>query len=66
MNFNSIKANKELKEYMFKHNVSQYDLSKKMGVSDVTIFRRLRKELDPKTKNQYMKTIKEIIKERGE
>ncbi|GEM_PF-1185143 len=63
---NSAKANKELKDYMFKHGVSQFDLAKKFDVSETTVFRRMRTELTPDEKRLYMSKVKEIISERGD
>lgn len=63
---NSAKANKELKDYMFKHGVSQFDLAKKFDVSETTVFRRMRTELTPDEKELYMSKVKEIISERGD
>ena len=63
---NAAKANKELKNYMFKHGVSQFDIAKKLDVSETTVFRRLRTELTPDEKELYMSKVKEIISERGD
>lgn len=60
-------ANEQLKKFMKENQVSYFDLAEKLGLGgDYTVYRKLRKEVDENTKNQYMKAVKEIIKERGE
>ena len=42
-----------------------WKIGEKMGVSEVTIIRRLRKELSPEQKKQYFDIIQLIVSERA-
>ncbi len=42
-----------------------WKLGEKMGVSEVTIVRRLRKELPPEKKQIYFQAIKDIVADRA-
>ena len=58
---NAIVVKNALKE----NNVYQWELAKKLDISEYTLLRRFRKELDEKEVNNYLKQISEIKKERG-
>lgn len=42
-----------------------WKIGEKMGVSEVTIIRRLRKELSPEEKQRYLAVIQQIVSERA-
>lgn len=56
----------KIKEELKKANVCQWELAEKVGLSEQTFSRKLRKELNEKTRNEYLKLIKEIKKEKSE
>lgn len=53
------KANREIKQLMREKDITQHDIAKVMGLSETTLYRRLRDELEEEQSNQ----IKEIINE---
>lgn len=55
------KANQELKKLMKDNCISQHDLSKELGISDTTLWRRLRDELEEDQKEFYINAIHKII-----
>lgn len=56
--------NQELRQALIKSNVKQWQLARKIGINEFTLSRRLRDELDEKTKQEYLQYIEEIVKER--
>lgn len=52
--------NKDIKKLMRKLKISQFDLSLKLGVSEMTVYRMLRRELTKEEKNKIMKIIIEM------
>lgn len=57
--------NVDIKERLKNNGISYFELGELFGVSEMTIFRKLRKELDKSEKEKLEKAIDEIIKERG-
>lgn len=57
---NAIVVKKALKE----NNVFQWELAKKLDISEYTLLRRFRKELSEAEISNYLKAISEITKER--
>jgi len=58
---NAIVIKKALKE----NNVFQWELAKKLDISEYTLLRRFRKELSEAEIDNYLKAISEITKERN-
>lgn len=58
-------VNAEIISKMEKHNVFQWEVAKKVGVSEGLFCRWMREELSPERKEQAMKAIDEIATERG-
>ena len=52
--------NKDIKKMMRKLKISQFDLSLKLGVSEMTVYRMLRRELTKEEKDKIMKIIIEM------
>ena len=52
--------NKDVKKLMRKLKISQFDLSLKLGVSEMTVYRMLRRELTKEEKDKIMKIIIEM------
>lgn len=46
--------NKDIKRLMKRLKISQFDLSSKLGVSETTVFRMLRKELTKEEKDRII------------
>lgn len=59
------KANQDIRQYMEDHGVSQKRLATEIGVSQMTICRKLNTELSPKDKEMYLNMIDAIVAERG-
>lgn len=57
--------NVDIKERLKNNGISYFELGELFGVSEMTIFRKLRKDLDKNEKEKLNKAIDEIIKERG-
>ena len=51
--------NKKLRLLMMEYELTQYDLSKLMGVSEMTVYRKLRDELPEEEQTQIMELIKQ-------
>lgn len=51
------KTNKRIRLKLAEHEMTQYDLSKLMGVSETTIYRRLRDELPDEEQNRIINLI---------
>lgn len=56
------KANQDLKDLMKKNLITQYELAKVLGLSETTLYRRLRDELEQDQKEIYLNAIHKIIK----
>lgn len=51
------KTNKRIRLKLAEYEMTQYDLSKLMGVSETTIYRRLRDELPDEEQNRIINLI---------
>lgn len=60
MNTRNIDIKKRLKN----NGISYFELAELFGVSEMTIFRKLRKDLDKSEKEEINKAIDEIISKR--
>ena len=56
------KRNKDIRELIKENNVKYWQIAEKLGISDITFSRRLRKELDPGEKAEIVNAINEIKK----
>lgn len=59
-------ANEELRALLRKTGVTRWQIALKLGLSENTIVRKLRVELDDETRVQIENAVKEVLKERGE
>ena len=59
-----LEANKDIREAMRNNNVKQYDIALKWGTCEHTIHRALRVELEDYRKEDFLKVIEEIGKEK--
>lgn len=57
------KTNKRIRLKLAEYEMTQYDLSKLMGVSETTIYRRLRDELPDEEQNRIINLIEKGDKE---
>ncbi len=58
--------NVEIRKTLKKKGVYQYEVADKMGVSESTLVKRLRKELSADEKQEIIEVIDEIANEREE
>lgn len=56
--------NERLKEMMFRHKIPQRMVADKLGVSDMTVYRKLSRPLPDELYKTYLKAIEEIIAEK--
>lgn len=56
------KANAKVRNALFLHGMTQYDLSKITGESETTVYRRLRDELPEEEQDALVKKIEEAAK----
>ena len=56
--------NVELRTYALNHGVKLWEIAEKMGVSECTFSKSLRKEFDAEKKARIMKIIDELSKAR--
>lgn len=52
--------NQDIRKLMKSKNISQYDLSVKMSVCEMTVFRMLRKKLSKEEKKKIIEIINEM------
>lgn len=52
--------NQDIRKLMKSKNISQYDLSVKMNVCEMTVFRMLRKKLSKEEKKKIIEIINEM------
>ena len=57
--------NERLKEIMYQHRIPQWKLAKQIGVSENTVQRKLRSEMDDETYKTYLKAAEDIINGNG-
>lgn len=55
--------NERLKEVMYQHHIPQWKLANKLGVSELTVHRKLRVPMKEELYADYLSAINEIIKE---
>lgn len=53
--------NKRIRLKLVEHELTQYDLSKLMGISETTLYRRLRDELPEEEQNRIINLIEESV-----
>lgn len=56
------KANMKIRVAMMEHGLTQYDLAKLLGLSEMTMYRRLRDELPEKVQDAIITKIEEASK----
>ena len=56
--------NKEIRTALRTNDIKQWQLAEAIGISEFTLCRRLRKELDEQEKKQMMEKINSICAER--
>ena len=56
------KENMKIRVKMVEYGLTQYDLSKILGVSEMTVYRRLREELPKKEQARICRLIEESAK----
>ncbi len=56
--------NQDIRNKAYTNGVRMWEIAEKLGISDMTLTRRLRKDLSPETKKQLMAIIDEIITNR--
>lgn len=57
-----MKPNKKIRMKLAEYELTQYDLAKLLGVSEMTVYRRLRDELPEKEQRRICKIIEEAKK----
>lgn len=53
-----------IRKQLSESGVKQWELAKKLTISEFTLSRKLREELDEVTRKEYLNSIDEIAKER--
>ena len=56
--------NERLKEMMFHNKIPQRMVADKLGVSDMTVYRKLSRPMPEELYKTYLKAIEEIIEEK--
>ena len=56
--------NERLKEMMFRHKIPQRMVADKLGVSDMTVYRKLCRPMPDELYETYLKAIEKIIEEK--
>ena len=56
--------NAHIKEMLNKNRVYHWEVAKRLGVSEMTLFRWLRQDLPDEKRQQILKAISEIVAER--
>ena len=51
------KDNERIREALKQHNVKQWELAKRLGMSENTLIRRLRTPLDARTLSKYLDAV---------
>lgn len=57
--------NEELKALMYSRRIPQWRLGKKLGVSDMTVYKHLRDEMPEEEYQRYKQAIEELVTETG-
>ena len=55
------KPNQDIRDMLKDNGLTQYELSKALGIGETTLWRRLRDELSEDQKQEYMKAIEMLI-----
>lgn len=55
--------NERLKEIMYQRRVPQWKLADKLGVGEMTVYRKLRSPMKDDLYETYLKAVEDIIKE---
>ena len=55
------KPNQDIRDMLKDNGLTQYELSKALGIGETTLYRRLRDELPEDQKQEYMKAIEMLI-----
>lgn len=50
-------TNKEIRRKLWEYGLTQFDLAKLLGVSESTIYRRLREEFSPEDREKILQII---------
>ena len=53
--------NERLKEIMYQHRIAQWMVADKLGVSDITVYRKLCRPMPDELYKAYLKAIEELI-----
>lgn len=56
--------NKRIRMKLVEHELTQYDLSKLLGVSEMTVYRKLRDELSKEEQDRIIQIIEAGVKEK--
>ena len=55
------KPNQDIRDMLKDNGLTQWNLCKALGLSEMTLYRRLRDELPEDQKQEYMKVIERLI-----
>lgn len=55
------RANQDIRDMLKDNGLTQWDLCKALGLSEMTLYRRLRDELPEDQKQEYKKAIEMLI-----
>lgn len=55
--------NERLKEAMYIHRIAQWMLADELGVSEITVYRNLRKPMSEEMYKLYLEAIEKLIRE---
>lgn len=54
------RPNQDIRDTLKQYELTQYELSKALGIGETTLYRRLRDELPEDQKQEYMNAIKKL------
>ena len=57
-------ANCKIKMRLMEYGIRQFELAKRLGISETTLYRRLREELPKEERNRILSIVDEIVAER--
>ena len=61
-----MRCNIQVRDEAFRNRVPLWELADRLGVSETTIYRRLRRELPKEETERALQAIRAIVAERGE
>lgn len=61
-----MRCNIQIRDEAFRNRVPLWELADRLGVSETTIYRRLRRELSKEDTEKALEAIRTIVAERGE